>query len=192
MNIYEAIKTNSSRFQVLKKLDKLFEELSEIDYGDREDSPRYGNMEPGLNEQSTISEEIKNLVQDNNITKEEFTEVFEPYKYGIDISFEDYEYQPKHAKKEDLTEGAKYHYITNANDPASIGAEYEYNSMANTDVIDILQELKMYFNQAEKDAKEIIANATHDPGVYESDIEMCKFCAEKVQEMIDKMNSTWE
>lgn len=123
MNMYEAIKTNSNRFQVLKKLDKLFEELSEIDYGDREDSPRYGNMEPGLNEQSTISEEIKNLVQDNNITKEEFTEVFEPYKYGIDISFEDYEYQPKHAEKEVNESDERLYVYSNAESEDKSDAE---------------------------------------------------------------------
>lgn len=94
--------------------------------------------------------------------------------------------------KENLNESNKYHYITYANNPEEIGAEYEYNSMANTEVIDMLNELKMYFTQAEADAKEIIANAWQDPGVGRSDIEMCRFCAEKAQEMIDKMNSTWE
>ena len=91
-----------------------------------------------------------------------------------------------------LTEGDKYSYITYANNPEKIGAEYEYNSMANTEVIEMLYELKTYFTQAEQDAKEIIATATFDPGVSDSDVEMCKFCAEKAQEMIDKMNSTWE
>ena len=95
-----------------------------------------------------------------------------------------------------IDEGAdssnKYHYITSANNPDEIGAEYEYNSYSNSEVEDILNELKTYFTQAQSDAEEIIAKATHDPGVYDADIEMCKFCAEKVQEMLDKMHSTWE
>ena len=94
--------------------------------------------------------------------------------------------------KTNLTENKKYTYIDSANNYDEIGAEYEYNSMANTEVRDMLEDLKNYFTQAEKDAKEIIANANHDPGVYDKDIEMCKFCAEKAQEMIDKMDSTWE
>lgn len=94
--------------------------------------------------------------------------------------------------EDNLNEGEKYHYITSANNPDEIGAEYEYNSYSNSEVIDILNELVKYFTQAQEDAKEIIANASHDPGVYDSDVEMCKFCAEKAQEMIDKMNSTWE
>lgn len=95
-----------------------------------------------------------------------------------------------------IDEGAdssnKYHYITSANNPDDIGAEYVYNSYSNTEVEDILNELVRYFTQAQKDAKEIIAKATHDPGVYDSDVKMCKFCAEKAQEMLDKMHSTWE
>ena len=94
--------------------------------------------------------------------------------------------------KENLNENKKYYYITSANNPEDIGAEYEYNSMANTEVIMMLKELVTYFTQAQEDAKEIIANAWQDPGVYDSDIEMCKFCAEKAQEMLDKMNSAWE
>ena len=94
--------------------------------------------------------------------------------------------------KANLKEDNKYHYITYANDPESIGAEYEYNSMANTEVMDMLNELKTYFTQAESDAKDIIATATQDPGVSERDVEMAHFCAAKVQEIIDKMNNTWE
>lgn len=91
-----------------------------------------------------------------------------------------------------LNEKEKYYYITGANNPEETGYEYEYNSVANTDVIDMLNELKRYFTQSEEDVKEIIANAKHDPGVGQSDIEMLKFCAEKTQEMLDKINSTWE
>lgn len=91
-----------------------------------------------------------------------------------------------------LNEKEKYYYITGANNPKETGYEYEYNSVANTDVIDMLNELKRYFTQSEEDVKEIIANANHDPGVGQSDIEMLKFCAEKTQEMLDKINSTWE
>lgn len=92
---------------------------------------------------------------------------------------------------EKLKEG-NYRYITGANNPEQTGYEYGYNSEANTDVIDMLNELKRYFTQSQIDAKEIIANAMSDPGIGRKDLEMLKFCAEKTQEMIDKMNSTWE
>ena len=41
-------------------------------------------------------------------------------------------------------------------------------------------------------AEDIIKNANHDPGVYRSDVEMLKFCSEKVSEMQSKIESTWE
>lgn len=94
--------------------------------------------------------------------------------------------------KTNLNEGEKYRYITSANNPEETGAEYEYNSMANTEVMEMLNELKTYFTQAEKDVKDIIANATHDPGIYDVDAKMCRFCAEKCQEMLDKMEDTWQ
>ena len=93
---------------------------------------------------------------------------------------------------QNLNEENKYHYITGANDHEEIGAEYEYNSYSNTEVMYMLEDLVKYFTQAEEDAEHIIANATHDPGVYEKDLEMCRFCAEKAKEMLDKMNSTFE
>ena len=109
MNLYESIKKNlaetDGRYYVLRKLQDAFDSLSEIDYGDQEDSPRYGNMEQGIIEQNIINEEIKNLVQDNNITKEEFDDVAKPYKDGFDISFSYYDYVPKHGKIEEADEG---------------------------------------------------------------------------------------
>lgn len=94
--------------------------------------------------------------------------------------------------KTNLNEEEKYSYITSANNPEDIGAEYEYNSVSNTEVLSIVQELKTFFTQAEQDAKDIIAKATHDPGIYDNDVEMCRFCAEKCQEMLDKMDETWQ
>lgn len=92
---------------------------------------------------------------------------------------------------EKLNESDSYYYIKGANNPEQTGFEYSYNSDANTDVIDMLDELKRYFTQSQVDVKEIIANAIVDPGVSDKDIEMLKFCAEKTQEMIDKINSVW-
>ena len=86
----------------------------------------------------------------------------------------------------------KYHYIPNANHPEDIGAESIYNSETNTDVIMMLNELKMYFDEAAGDVEEVIRTATHDPGVGKADVEMLKFGSAKIQEIIDKMHSTWE
>ena len=93
--------------------------------------------------------------------------------------------------KNNLNEGEEYHYIDGANYEKH-GYDNVYNSAANTDVIMILQELKRYFDESTIAAEDIIKNATSDPGVYNADVEMCKFCAEKAQEMINKMDSTWE
>lgn len=72
-----------------------------------------------------------------------------------------------------LQEGNKYKYITYANDPESIGAEYEYNKNSASEVNAILQELKTYFTQASIDG-----NATQEA-------DALKTCASKVQEIID-------
>lgn len=97
-----------------------------------------------------------------------------------------------------LTESAKlnesheeFDYIDGAN-YKKYGYNEIYNSQANTDVMFILQELKTYFDESIVCAEDIIKNANHDPGIYDSDVEMLQFCSEKVTEMINKMNSTWE
>lgn len=105
MNLSESIVHNlvesENRYKILRDLERCFEKLEEIDYGDIEGSERYGDMEPGLEEQDVINKEITRIVQDNNITREEFDEVAEPYKNGFDISFSYYKYVPKHGKDPD-------------------------------------------------------------------------------------------
>ena len=86
-----------------------------------------------------------------------------------------------------LKEGEEYHYIDGANNYDEV-----YNSEANTDVESILNELKRYFDESYVCAENIIKNAYHDPGIYNSDLEMLKFCSQKVDEMLDKMQKTWE
>ena len=81
----------------------------------------------------------------------------------------------------------KYSYITGANEYDEV-----YNSEANTDVHLILNELKRYFDESYVCAEGIIKNANHDPGVYDSDLELLKFSCEKVQELIDKWDSAWK
>ena len=93
--------------------------------------------------------------------------------------------------KENLNEAERYNYIDGAN-LEDEGYDCVYNSVANTDVIMILQELKRYFDESAVAAEDIIKNANSDPGVYNSDVEMLKFCSEKVSEMQSKIESTWE
>lgn len=92
-----------NRYRILRELEKQFEKLDDIDYGDIEGSERYGDMKPGIAEQNEINEKIKQLVQDNNITKEEFDQVAENFG-GLDLSISYYEYVPKHAKVEESDE----------------------------------------------------------------------------------------
>ena len=185
MNLYESISQetiNSIKSNAIKKeIDLLIKDEEEAIDGYEKSKQTLSKYDISSDEYTKIVKVYDHIIDEEKEHIRELQELLGGNNMNIYESI-----------KETLNEGVKYHYITHANDPASIGAEYEYNSMANTDVMDILHELKMYFNQAEKDAEEIIANATNDPGVYESDIEMCKFCAEKVQEMIDKMNKAWE
>ena len=90
-----------NRYYVLRELEKCFEKLENIDYGDREDSERYGDMEPGLKEQDEVIKEFKDIVQKNNITRKEFDEVYELYRDGFDVDFAELIYEPKHASDED-------------------------------------------------------------------------------------------
>lgn len=93
--------SDEKRYYILRDLQKCFDELDSIDYGDQEGTERYGKREPGIEEQNKVNEKIKEIVQKNNITKKEFSEVFEPYSSGLDLSYEDYAYEPKHATEED-------------------------------------------------------------------------------------------
>ena len=81
----------------------------------------------------------------------------------------------------------KYYYITDANEVKDYGGVY--NSMANTQVINILDELKRYFNEGYTDAENTIKNAKWDPGIGKEDLELLKYSSEKIQEIIDKWNS---
>lgn len=115
MNLYESIKKNltetDGRYYVLRKLQDAFDSLSEIDYGDIEGTDRYGDMKPGLEDQERINKLITDIVQDNNITKEEFDDVAKPYKDGFDISFSYYDYVPKHGKVEEADETDEGLYV---------------------------------------------------------------------------------
>ena len=93
--------------------------------------------------------------------------------------------------KTNLNEGENYKYIDGANYEKH-GYDMVYNSEANTDVRFIVAELQRYFEESAVAAKDTIANATHDTGIYDNDVEMCNFCAEKCQEMLDKMDETWQ
>lgn len=90
--------------------------------------------------------------------------------------------------KENLTEAEAYHYI----DSSEMENSGVYNSMANTDVIMMLKELKRYFEESAEFCTDLLKNATSDPGIGKEDIAMCKFNAEKCQEMLDKMNEAWQ
>ena len=93
--------------------------------------------------------------------------------------------------KESLNESEAYTYIDGAN-YEKYGYGEVFNSEANTDVNLILRELKRYFDESITCAEEIIRNATHDPGISDKDVEMLKFCSEKTQEMINKIDSVYE
>ena len=90
----------------------------------------------------------------------------------------------KESNKEILTES--YKYITSANNPEEIGAEYEYNKYSFNQVLEILNELNTYFAQALEDANML------DQSTYSADIDTLKFCAEKTQDMLNKINNSGE
>lgn len=140
MNLYESIKKNltetDSRYYVLRKLQDAFDSLSEIDYGDIEGTDRYGNMKPGLEDQERINKLITDIVQDNNITKEEFDDVAKPYKDGFDISFSYYDYVPKHGKIEEADKGLYVYSNAQSQDGRSDAESYIHNYKAEAPNLD--------------------------------------------------------
>lgn len=140
MNLYESIKKNlnetDSRYYVLRKLQDAFDSLSEIDYGDIEGTDRYGDMKPGLEDQERINKLITDIVQDNNITKEEFDDVAKPYKDGFDISFSYYDYVPKHGKIEEADKGLYVYSNAQSQDGRSDAESYIHNYKAEAPNLD--------------------------------------------------------
>ena len=90
INESKNLNESNGRYYILKKLDNVLEKLDNIDYGDIEGTERHGNIEPGLKDQDKVLNELKKLVKEYNITKEEFNEVFEPYSNAFGgLSYDD-------------------------------------------------------------------------------------------------------
>lgn len=107
-SILKNLNESNGRYYILKKLDKVLEKLDAIDYGDIEGTERYGDMEPGLKDQDKVLAELKKLVKEYNITKEEFDEVFEPYSYAFGgLSYEDVAEGTENISKEETREEPK-------------------------------------------------------------------------------------
>ena len=91
MGLYENVRTNLQEdkdsiryYTVLKKLENLFTKLEDIDFGDREDTERYGKLDSitkGNEEYDEIMKEIRDFVKDNNVTLDEFNQVASYFKY---------------------------------------------------------------------------------------------------------------
>ena len=95
---------------------------------------------------------------------------------------------------EDLKESAKleesnngYKYIDDSEMDDCI-----YNSMSNTDVIEILTELQRYFDESVVSIEDVNKNATHDTGMSQADIDACKLGSKNIQEIISALEKAWE
>ena len=67
-----------------------------------------------------------------------------------------------------------------------------YNSLSNTDVIDILDELKRYFDASAVSIAEVNRNSHHDTGMGNADIEACKLGSKNIQEIKEALEKAWE
>lgn len=99
---------SENRYKVLRQLEDCFEELNQVDYGDIEGTENYGNMRKGIEDQERINDKIRKIVQDNNVTRSEWDEVFHGYHNGLfaaafaGLDYEDFVYIPKHASEKDI------------------------------------------------------------------------------------------
>lgn len=88
--------------------------------------------------------------------------------------------------KEDAS-GKKYRYIDSSEMDYCV-----YNSLSNTDVIDILDELKRYFDESAVSIAEVNRNSHHDTGMGNADIEACKLGSKNIQEIKEALEKAWE
>lgn len=67
-----------------------------------------------------------------------------------------------------------------------------YNSLSNTDVIDILDEVQRYFNESAKSIKEFNKNALHDTGMSSADIRACELGSKLIDQIKEAFDKAWQ
>ena len=91
--------------------------------------------------------------------------------------------------KENLNEEAKYYYISGVEEHGP------WNSISNTDIIDILDELVRYYNESYALLKEVLADSDRNYRQFqinETDVEYVRRLAEKAKELKDLNNEYME
>lgn len=91
--------------------------------------------------------------------------------------------------KENLTEGAQYYYISGVEEHGP------WNSISNTDIIDILDELVRYYNESYALLKEVLADSDRNYREFQisdKDVEYVRRLAEKAKELKDLNNEYME
>lgn len=67
-----------------------------------------------------------------------------------------------------------------------------YNSLSNTDVIDILDEVQRYFNESAESIKEFNKNALHDTGMSSADIRACELGSRLIDQIKEAFDKAWQ
>lgn len=67
-----------------------------------------------------------------------------------------------------------------------------YNSLSNTDVIDILDEVQRYFNESAESIKEFNKNSYHDTGMSSADIRACELGSKLIDQIKEAFDKAWQ